>query len=75
LVFIVQFLKGTASTGLPKGRIGTIDIFYSALDCIPRNFEGISITPAVTLVLPLTIIFLPHDVTENTERSLGLDWW
>lgn len=49
----------TRSTGLPKKRIATIDILYSALDCIPRNFESTTVTPATALILPLTVIFLP----------------
>jgi hypothetical protein len=66
---IPLLFSNSRSTGLSKGRIATIDIFYSVLDCIPRNFENISISPATALLLPLTAIFLPNGPTQRIPKK------
>jgi hypothetical protein len=59
----------TRCTGLPKGRTTSIDIMYSVLDCIPRNFENINITHNTALNLPLKVFVLPGESPRKQPKN------
>ena len=49
----------TRQVGFSTERLNTIDMLNAAIDCIPRNFDGIHVTPATALSLPLISFLTP----------------
>jgi hypothetical protein len=67
---IPLLFPATRSSGLPKGRTSTIDILYAALDCIPRNFESVIITPSTALALPLQAFFSSPRLPKKSPQAI-----
>ncbi|KAI9336904.1 hypothetical protein BD770DRAFT_448660 [Pilaira anomala] len=49
----------TRQAGFSTERLNAIDMLNASTDCIPRNFDGIHVTPATALSLPLTTFLTP----------------